>query len=163
MASYLPKAVTKPLAQGADLIRSTLGGVSWGPAVSVSKAAVVSLFGRIELGQLIIKDETTGQTSIYGQKVAKEHAKKTNGINGTKKKSMRVRRVELVVKRDAFWVRLFLFADMGFAEAYMLGDVECDDLTAFFEVGRCNALKMREANRNSFSFLIEVNWLMRQL
>lgn len=137
MASYLPKAVTKPLAQGADFLRSTLGGVSWGPAVSVSKAAVVSLFGRIELGQLIVRDETTGQTTVYGQKVAKEYSKQTNGVNGvngTRKTTTGVRRCELVVKKDAFWVRLFLFADMGFAEAYMLGDVECEDLTSFFEV-----------------------------
>ncbi|KAJ6440213.1 L-aminoadipate-semialdehyde dehydrogenase [Purpureocillium lavendulum] len=32
------------------------------------------------------------------------------------------------------WLRLFLFADIGFAEAYMLGDVECNDLTAFFRM-----------------------------
>ena len=43
-------------------------------------------------------------------------------------------RVEIVVKNEAFWVRLFLFADMGFAEAYMLGDFECEDLTSFFQV-----------------------------
>lgn len=137
MASYLPKVVTKPLAQGAEFLRSSLGGVSWGPAVSVSKAAVVSLFNRIETGTLIVKDETTGQTAIYGQKIAKELSKQTNGVNGvngTKKSSTGARRCELVVKKDAFWVRLFLFADMGFAEAYMLGDVECEDLTQFFEV-----------------------------
>jgi cyclopropane-fatty-acyl-phospholipid synthase len=29
---------------------------------------------------------------------------------------------------------LFLFADMGFAESYMLGEFECSDLTSFFEV-----------------------------
>jgi cyclopropane-fatty-acyl-phospholipid synthase len=45
-----------------------------------------------------------------------------------------LRKVELVVKKEAFWVRLFLFADMGFAEAYMLGEVECEDLTSFFQV-----------------------------
>ena len=45
-----------------------------------------------------------------------------------------MRKVELVVKKEAFWVRLFLFADMGFAESYMLGDFECSDLTGFFEV-----------------------------
>lgn len=136
MASYLPKAVTKPLAQGADFLRSTLGGVSWGPAVSVSKAAVVSLFNRIEIGQLVVRDETIGQVAVYGQKMAKESSKTNgvNGINGTRKTTSGAPKVELVVKKDAFWVRLFLFADMGFAEAYMLGDVECEDLTQFFEV-----------------------------
>lgn len=140
MTSYLPTALTQPLARGADYLRGTLGGMSWGPALTVSRAAVTSLFNKIENGQLVIVDETTGQTTSYGQKVAKEHSKKTNGsngvngVNGTKKKTGLVRRVEIVVKKEAFWVRLFLFADMGFAEAYMLGDFECDDLTSFFEV-----------------------------
>ena len=134
MASYLPSIVTQPLARGTDLLRGAIGGVTWGPALTVSKAAVTSLLSRIEIGQLTITDQTTGQTTSYGQKIAKEHSKMSNGVNGTKK-SGGVKRVELVVKREAFWVRLFLFADMGFAESYMLGDFECSDLTGFFEVG----------------------------
>jgi len=78
----------------------------------------------------------------YGQKMAKEHSKISNSVNGVNgvnctKKAGRVRKVKLVVKREAFWVRLFLFADMGFAESYMLGDFECSDLTGFFEVCDC--------------------------
>lgn len=141
MTSYLPTALTKPLAAGADVLRGALGGISWGPALSLSKAAVTSLLSKIEVGQLTISDETTGETIIYGQKIAKEHTKKSNGINGVNgvmKKAGGVRQVKLVVKRETFWVRMFLFADMGFAEAYMLGDFECDDLTSFFEVCRCS-------------------------
>jgi len=140
MTSYLPAVITKPLAQGTDLLRGALGGISWGPALSLSKAAVTSLLKKIEIGQLVILDETTGQTTVYGQRIAKEFSKSTNGANGingvkgSKKKAGRARTVELVVKREAFWVRLFLFADMGFAESYMLGDFECEDLTSFFEV-----------------------------
>jgi cyclopropane-fatty-acyl-phospholipid synthase len=133
MASYLPSAITQPLARGTDLFRGVLGGVTWGPVLSVSRAAVTSLMSCIEIGQLTIRDETTGQTTSYGQKIAKQHSKMSNGVNGTKK-SAGVRKVELVVKREAFWVRLFLFADMGFAESYMLGDFGCSDLTGFFEV-----------------------------
>ncbi|KAB2569302.1 Tuberculostearic acid methyltransferase UfaA1 [Lasiodiplodia theobromae] len=40
----------------------------------------------------------------------------------------------LRVHNDAFWVRMMLFADMGFAESYMLGEVSCPNLTAFFEL-----------------------------
>jgi cyclopropane-fatty-acyl-phospholipid synthase len=134
MASYLPSAITQPLARGTDLLRGAIGGVSWGPALTVSKAAVTSMLSRIEIGQLTITDQTTGLATSYGQKIAKEHSKLSNGVNGTKKFAA-VKRVELVVKREAFWIRLFLFADMGFAESYMLGDFECSDLTSFFEVG----------------------------
>ncbi|KAJ7486048.1 CFS1-like protein [Mycena galericulata] len=37
-------------------------------------------------------------------------------------------KAELRVANDAFWLRLCLMSDLGFAEAYMYGDVECDDL-----------------------------------
>jgi cyclopropane-fatty-acyl-phospholipid synthase len=139
MTSYLPSAITQPLARGTDLLRGALGGVSWGPGLAVSKAAVTAMLSRIEIGQLIITDETTGQITIYGQKIAKEHSKMSNGVNGVNgiKKVGGVRKVEWVVKRETFWMRLFLFADMGFAESYMLGDFECSDLTGFFEVWHC--------------------------
>ena len=130
MASYL----TQPLVRGGDLIRSTLGSVSWGPALSVSKAAVTSLFSRIENGTLVVIDETTGRTTSYGQTIAKEHSKMSNGVNGISKKRIGAGKVELVVRKETFWVRLFLFADMGFAESFMLGEVECADLTGFFQV-----------------------------
>ena len=41
---------------------------------------------------------------------------------------------ELHVLNDLFWVRLLVFADMGFAESYMLGEVTCSDITAFFKL-----------------------------
>ena len=130
MASYL----IQPLAVGGDLVRSTLGSVSWGPALSVSKAAVTSLFSRIENGTLVVTDETTGQSTSYGQKIAKAHSSLSNGVNGTSKKRIGAGKVELIVRKETFWVRLFLFADMGFAESFMLGEVECLDLTGFFQV-----------------------------
>jgi cyclopropane-fatty-acyl-phospholipid synthase len=130
MTSY----ITGSLARGGDLIKSTLGGVSWGPALSVSKSAVTSLFSRIEKGTLVIKDRTTGQTKTYGRKVSRDYSKLTNGVKGNSKKSGGPGTVEVVVHKEAFWVRLFLFADMGFAESYMLGEFECDDLTGFFQV-----------------------------
>jgi cyclopropane-fatty-acyl-phospholipid synthase len=41
---------------------------------------------------------------------------------------------ELRVVRDVFWLRLLTMGDLGFSEAYMFGDVECDDLVALFQV-----------------------------
>ena len=131
MASY----ITNPLARGGDLIRNTIGSVSWGPAVSVSKTAVTSLFSRIEKGTLVIDDQTTGQKLVYGRKISKDRSKLSNGVKGSAKKNGGVGTIELVVHEAAFWVRMFLFADMGFAESYMLGEFECADLTGFFQVG----------------------------
>ena len=41
---------------------------------------------------------------------------------------------ELRVVNDVFWIRLCAMGDLGFAEAYMYGDVECDDLVSIFQV-----------------------------
>ena len=41
---------------------------------------------------------------------------------------------ELRVINDAFWVRLCTMGDLGFAEAYMFGDVVCEDLISTFLV-----------------------------
>ena len=41
---------------------------------------------------------------------------------------------ELHVSNNVFWIRLCAMGDLGFAEAYMYGDVECDDLVSLFQV-----------------------------
>ena len=43
-------------------------------------------------------------------------------------------KAEIRVRSDAFWVRLCLMGDLGFSEAYMYGEVQCDDLVALFRV-----------------------------
>ncbi|KAH7870932.1 S-adenosyl-L-methionine-dependent methyltransferase [Lentinula edodes] len=43
-------------------------------------------------------------------------------------------KAELRVVNDVFWVRLCAMGDLGFAEAYMYGDVECDDLISLFQI-----------------------------
>ncbi|KAF4635936.1 hypothetical protein G7Y89_g2148 [Cudoniella acicularis] len=160
MTSYL----TQPFARGSDLLRSALGSVSWGPALSVSKVAVESLLSRIEIGTLVIIDQTTNHTTQYGQKIAKEYSKTTNGVNGvngTSKKSGGANRVVLVVRKETFWVRLFLFADMGFAESYMLGEVECSDLTSFFQLFIQNRSQLANATTLTSSVAATITGLAR--
>jgi len=43
-------------------------------------------------------------------------------------------KAELRVITDTFWVRLCTMGDLGFAEAYMYGEVACDDLISLFQV-----------------------------
>ncbi|KAK0464494.1 CFS1-like protein [Desarmillaria tabescens] len=49
-------------------------------------------------------------------------------------KSPAERTAELRVVNDVFWIRLCTMGDLGFAEAYMYGDVECDDLVSLFHI-----------------------------
>jgi len=129
--SILPGFVTRPASQWIESARGTIGGITWGPSVRAAKWAVHSLFNNVEVGTLVLYDEVEGVSHVYGEKSSPKSAGKlTNG----ELKSAGIPRVELVVKNNAFWMRLVLFADMGFSEAYMLGEVDCNDLTAFFQV-----------------------------
>jgi cyclopropane-fatty-acyl-phospholipid synthase len=49
------------------------------------------------------------------------------------------RKAELRVVNESFWIRLCVMGDLGFSEAYMYGEVECDDLVSLFHVSelRC--------------------------
>jgi len=53
--------------------------------------------------------------------------------NGTQSEMHAYTAVLRVVK-DTFWVRICAMGDLGFAEAYMYGDVECDNLISLFRV-----------------------------
>ena len=43
-------------------------------------------------------------------------------------------KAEIRVVNDSFWVRLCTMSDLRFAEVFMYGDVECDDLISLFQV-----------------------------
>ena len=135
MSSYLslPEVLRNPIHRGAGVVRSTVGGLTWGPAVGVARAAIISVLSQIETGTLLLVDGPGESRHVFGQKLSGAAGTKTTE-SGLPRRADTVPRVEIVVKNEAFWVRLFLFADMGFAEAYMLGDFECEDLTSFFQV-----------------------------
>lgn len=130
--SLLSAFVTRPASQWVEAARGTVGGVTWGPSLKVAKWAVHSLFSNVKIGTLVLLDEVDGTSHVYGETWggAKMPCKVVNGEG----KLGAAPRVHLVVKKSAFWMRLLLFADMGFSEAYMLGEVDCNDLTAFFQV-----------------------------
>lgn len=145
------EALGRPVYRSAAFLRGKIGNFTWGPGTAVAKALVQSMLSSIEIGTLLLVDEATGERHVFGQKLgptkldnlAAKHdfSKVTNGIPSVRKATS-IPRVELVVKHDAFWVRTFLFADMGFAESYMLGEVECADLAGFFQLFLLNREKM---------------------
>lgn len=96
--------------------------VGWGPAARLAQAALLSAMQRISVGQLTLV-ATNGDVHTF--------PRKTKGnVEGP--------RAEIRVLKDTFWIRLCLMGDLGFAEAYMYGEAECDDLVALFEVFLAN-------------------------
>ena len=87
--------MTSLVASALDQARGLVGAFAWGPAVSVSRNMVLALLSRIQRGRLIIL-ENDGTTTICGQT-------SSDPVEPN---------VHLRVVREAFWLRLALFADM---------------------------------------------------
>lgn len=60
--------------------------------------------------------------------------------------------VHLTLKSSAFFKRLALYGDIGFAESYMDGDFECDDLTALLSIAMINAQKLQTLSEHEKRF-----------
>lgn len=111
----------------------------WSPVTKVAEAAVVKLLQNIRVGQLRIV--TNRQTYTLPAEDA-EHDEA--GV-----------KAEIRVVNDSFWVRLCTMSDLGFAEAFMYGDVQCDDLISLFQIFLIN--KDNLSNLNSrFSYLMSL-------
>lgn len=78
-----------------DALRSYAGSFTWQPFVSFSRSTVLGLFKRISVGQIVVID-SDGAVTICGAPEVKDGSPRT----------------ELRVLKEAFWVRVLLFADM---------------------------------------------------
>ncbi|KAG5984080.1 hypothetical protein E4U55_006112 [Claviceps digitariae] len=155
-----PRVLTKQVRDGAEVLRGTVGGWAWPPLVSVAKTAVLSTLANIETGTLLLVDEPGETRHVFGQKLSGTVDDQTPGEPGTRRADT-TPRVEIVVKRDSFWPRLLLFADIGFSEAYMLGDFHCEDLTSFFQLFIINRERMNNGTTLVSSLSTYVSYLAR--
>ncbi|QDS73288.1 hypothetical protein FKW77_005144 [Venturia effusa] len=107
-----------------NALRTYTGSLAWNPLVQFSRNTCLSLLSRIQIGRLEIIDVNGETYTLGGHDIPKS---KGGDILPTPQVSLRVH-------KDTFWVRLLLFADMGFADGYLLSEISCDDLTAFFTI-----------------------------
>ena len=117
--------------------------MSFSDAVSV---ACANFARRIVLGQLqnldhgtLILHDIDGSKRVFGAPATTDVF--IEDLNGTatplEKGQLHMRRattVELHIHSMSAWPRILLANDMGFAEAYMLGEISCSDLPAFFRL-----------------------------
>ncbi len=78
-----------------DSLRCYLGSLTWAPFVRLSRSTVLGLLRQIEIGQLVVRD-SDGTVTICGNPVEKDASPQA----------------ELRVLKEAFWIRVMLFADM---------------------------------------------------
>ena len=79
-----------------DTLRSYTGSVAWGPLVRFSRSSILSVLSGIETGTLIVR-EKDGSETVCG--------KPPIGMGPWPAASLKV-------LREAFWLRVALFADM---------------------------------------------------
>ncbi|KAN0059694.1 hypothetical protein ACQY0O_008266 [Thecaphora frezii] len=111
------------------------------PLVSVARASLLGLFSRLTVGKLEIQ-ALDGQTHKFGDPTLvkskeRNHVPASNAgsdgkaIGGSQAQAPQAL---LIVSSDNFWIRMFLGADLGFAESFMIGEVDTPDLGACFEL-----------------------------
>lgn len=59
---------------------------------------------------------------------------------------------EIRVLKSTFWIRLALMSDLGFAEAFMFSEADCDDLLSLFRVSSKHLHTVKMLMITSFSF-----------
>ncbi|KAH9827951.1 cyclopropane-fatty-acyl-phospholipid synthase like protein [Teratosphaeria destructans] len=114
-----------PVTDRAIALAGYAGSYAWPPILSLSRGAILALLKQIQVGSLMITD-LDGTLTVCGSP--------SRGEYESEKSVYTTPHAELKVLGELFWVRLAVFADMGFAESYMLGEVACPDITAFFKL-----------------------------
>ncbi|KEP53013.1 cyclopropane-fatty-acyl-phospholipid synthase [Rhizoctonia solani 123E] len=112
-----------------------VASVGWTPLARLAESGVVALMQRITIGRLRLLTES----HIYNFPAL--------GSEGVQDGPS----AELRVVKDSFWIRLVTMSDLGFAEAFMYGDVECDDLVTLFKIfllNRENLVEMKSSIAN---------------
>ena len=116
-----------PLTDRITGLATYAGSFAWPPLLLLSRGVTLALFRNIQIGSLHLTD-TDGSVTICSSQ------QRPGEADVVEKSVHAIPHAELRVLNDLFWVRLLLFADLGFAESYMLGEVSCPDLTAFFKL-----------------------------
>ncbi|KAJ3521939.1 hypothetical protein NM688_g8948 [Phlebia brevispora] len=94
------------------------------------KAAVLRALSGIVHGRLTV-EAVNGDIHVFGD-------------------AQSLRSVTLRVRNDTFWRRLLFFNDLGFAESYMNGEIDCDDVSALLQLVIANK-KALDANFGSLT------------
>lgn len=111
----------------------------------LARQASLSLFSRLNQadahGLLEIIENDGKQSTIFGDPTSKRALRRAGYSSdevitkgSTARRSDGTTHAVLHVKKESFWLRLVLGSDLGFAESYMMSEVETPDLGACFKL-----------------------------
>jgi len=128
----------------------TIYHILYAQFAKLAENLVLSVLGKIEHGSL--KITTAEVTYCFPRLGAATLEAEVNEQN----------QVQLGVTNSAFWIRMLTMGDLGFAESYMYGDVECENLTGLFSIflaNRENISNMNSVISPLFSLVSRVSQL----
>ena len=134
----------------------------FGKAITIARSSILCLLSSIEIGTLILVDEPFGECHVFGQLRDSDDDLDVDGdgeldldakVNIHGLASLTNSIVTLAVSPPLFYTRLLPQADMGFAESYLLEEVTCDDLTAFFRLFIINRARLNNGSTWWSAFL----------
>ncbi|KAJ8070905.1 hypothetical protein OCU04_001264 [Sclerotinia nivalis] len=88
---------------------------------SFTRSYILKILSKIEYGRLDItmKDRGEAEPQVFGNTSLKDSSEPVCSI---------------IVNSPNVWTRMSINVDLGFSEAYMLGELECDDLVALVSI-----------------------------
>ncbi|KAJ3930681.1 MAG: cyclopropane-fatty-acyl-phospholipid synthase [Lentinula lateritia] len=98
-------------------------------------------FARTSILSVLSDAISVGQLTITDSEGSRTYGRYRKGSNT----------VQLAVINDAFWLRLMFSGDLGFSEAYMVGDIEVEDLKSCMDLWLDNQTGMEETLSSSFA------------
>ncbi|KAF7296434.1 CFS1-like protein [Mycena chlorophos] len=111
----------------------SLTGAGMRTLYPLAKSSILTLLGRISSGRLTVYTSPTEPPLHFGACDAPEALRAT-----------------LTVRSDAFWMRVALFTDLGLSEAFMFGDVDCDDVSALIQILIANRRVLTGADADGY-------------
>ncbi|CDO69847.1 hypothetical protein BN946_scf184884.g6 [Trametes cinnabarina] len=108
------------------------------PLCAAAEKAATALLHSISNGCLVI--HTPSRTYRFGQHNPNDPLKAPTA--------------QLTVHNAVFWLRLCAIGDLGFAEAYMYGEIDCEDLVNVFLVFLANRDQLSAIDSSLFSRLL---------
>ncbi|QRV78092.1 cyclopropane-fatty-acyl-phospholipid synthase [Ceratobasidium sp. AG-Ba] len=118
-----------------------MASIGWTPLARIAEKGVLDLMQKITVGHL----QVFTPSHIY------DFPEQRDGMSSDGPFA------KLRVVKDSFWIRLALMSDLGFAEAFMYGDVECDDLVALFKIFLLNREELAAMQSSPISMLFNMS------
>ncbi|KAI9147994.1 Tuberculostearic acid methyltransferase UfaA1 [Paramyrothecium foliicola] len=106
-----------------------------------ARSFVLAALHRIQTGQIILNYELQNETYTFGPR---------GGLTAA-----------LTVKNDNLWWRVAFDSSIGFAESYMLGEVDCSDLQTFLEIMIMNRGQTGDLSSLASFLVSKVAWIGR--